>query len=396
MSVTGTRYGAGSALDRRRTLVLAGAGASLIACCYGLARFAYGLFLPSFRSEFMLDAATAGVIAAGSYVAYCVGIALASLLTDRVGARRVAVAAGLLAAGGTAMIAAAPTTAFLAAGVLLAGTSTGVASPPLAHAVALSVSPAIRDRTQTVINAGTGVGVALAGPIALVAGHQWRWAWAAFALTSALVTVWVARSVPPAHDGHRSPKLNRTAARAHPLQVPPGAWRLVTASAVLGVASSAVWTFGRDVLVSEGGMGHVASTTSWIVLGGFGVFGALAGDAPRRIGERPFWATTIALLAAATALVGTLPSMIGIMWGAAAVFGAAYIALTGVLLIWGAEVFAQRPATGVGLAFLTIALGQAAGSIGVGTLLELAGAHTAFLAAAAVGVSGALIGPRER
>jgi uncharacterized MFS-type transporter YbfB len=56
---------------------------SLIAVTYGLARFAYGLFVPELRTEFGLDGATAGAIAASSYVAYCVAIAAATLLTAR-------------------------------------------------------------------------------------------------------------------------------------------------------------------------------------------------------------------------------------------------------------------------------------------------------------------------
>ncbi|RAE74299.1 MFS transporter, partial [Burkholderia multivorans] len=79
---------------------------------------------------------------------------------------------------------------------LLAGSSTGIASPPLAHAVALFVRSGVRDRTQTVINAGTGAGVALAGPVALLTVGQWRLAWWAFAVIAAVVTVWVARAVP--------------------------------------------------------------------------------------------------------------------------------------------------------------------------------------------------------
>ena len=95
-------------LTPRATVALTAAGASLIAACYGLARFAYGLFLPAFREAFALDAATAGLIASASYTAYCVGILAATALTPRVGARPVAVTAGALATAGCAMIAATP------------------------------------------------------------------------------------------------------------------------------------------------------------------------------------------------------------------------------------------------------------------------------------------------
>ena len=64
--------GAGSAVSRApvtgrwSTAQLTGAGLALIAACYGLARFAYGLFVPAFSDEFGLTAATAGAIACAS------------------------------------------------------------------------------------------------------------------------------------------------------------------------------------------------------------------------------------------------------------------------------------------------------------------------------------------
>ena len=71
------------------------AGVALIATCYGLARFAYGLFGPAFAEEFALSAGLAGLIGGGSYVGYCVAIGLSTVLTARWGPRPVAVLAGV-------------------------------------------------------------------------------------------------------------------------------------------------------------------------------------------------------------------------------------------------------------------------------------------------------------
>ena len=72
-----------------------------IAVCYGLARFAYGLFLPVLTEEFGLDGAVAGTIASSSYIAYCVAVVAATAATAVWGPRAVAVAAGITAATGT-------------------------------------------------------------------------------------------------------------------------------------------------------------------------------------------------------------------------------------------------------------------------------------------------------
>lgn len=380
-------------LERTRPvgLGLTAAGVSLIAVSYGLARFAYGLFVPVFRAAFDLDSATAGAIAAGSYVAYCVAIVVASILTPRHGARSVAVGAGCIATVGTLLIATAPTATMLAVGVVVAGSSTGVASPPLAHAVAHTVAVARRDRTQTVINAGTGVGVAAAGPIALVTVGHWRAAWVAFAIVCALVTVWVARTVPPGAV-HRSGQGSARGLLPTPLR-PAGSGRLVGAAALLGAGSSAVWTFGRDLLTTVGGMGEVASTTAWILLGAVGVLGAAAGDLARRVGLGAAWWASTSVLAASTGLLAVFAGSHGAAWLAAAAFGAAYMASTGLLLLWGMEVYAPTPAAGVGVAFLTLALGQAAGAPLVGILADATDLRTAFTVAALVAVLGACIRP---
>jgi MFS family permease len=112
---------------------LAAAGLAMIAVCYGLARFAYGLFVPAFTAEFGFDAATAGAIASSSYVAYCLAIVVATLGTARWGPRRVVIAAGLAAAAGTGLIAGAPNVAVLAVGVVIGGSSTGLACGRSGH-----------------------------------------------------------------------------------------------------------------------------------------------------------------------------------------------------------------------------------------------------------------------
>ncbi|WP_236725371.1 MFS transporter [Amycolatopsis orientalis] len=260
----------------KRELTLTAAGLSLIAVSYGLARYAYGLFAPALRAEFDLDGGTLGTIAAGSYVAYCLAVIASTAVTARWGARTGALAAGTAATAGTALIAAAPNAAFLAVGVVLAGASTGLASPSLADAVSRVVRANRRDRAQSVVNAGTGLGVLVSGPVSLLAVGDWRLAWWAFAAASALVTAWIARVVPPVRE-------RREGGLPVPL-FPPSTRRLLPAAATLGLASAAIWTFGRDIAVSVGGLGETESTVVWIVLGAVGLAGAFTAELTSRAG----------------------------------------------------------------------------------------------------------------
>lgn len=373
-------------MTRREELSLSAAGLCLIGACYGLARFAYGLFVPSFRSEFSLDATATGVIASGGYVVYCVAVLAASVLTPRLGGRAVAVAAGVLATAGTLTIALAGGTPALVLGVLLGGASTGLVSPALAHAVAYRVVSERQGRVQTVVNAGTGVGVAIAGPIALLTRDEWREAWLSFAILASLATLWAAVRVPGDRGDERSDGL-----LPRPF-FPAGSLPLTVAAAVAGAASAAVWTFGRDLMVADG-LDEQGSTVAWILLGALGVLGAGAGDLAARRGLPSAWSGTTLLLAGATALLAFAPGRLATASVAAASFGAAYIAVTGLLLVWATRVHPRNPAAGVGWAFLVLALGQAAGSSALGAVAEASDARSAFVVAALAAVAAAMVRP---
>ncbi|WP_236725370.1 hypothetical protein [Amycolatopsis orientalis] len=65
------------------------------------------------------------------------------------------------------------------------------------------------------------------------------------------------------------------------------------------------------------------------------------------------------------------------------------------LILWGTRAYPGSPAFGVGVAFLMLALGQAAGAPLIGFLGDLTDLRAGFLAAAAMAVLGLLFAPRE-
>ncbi|MEU2204620.1 MFS transporter [Microbacterium oleivorans] len=373
-------------LTARRTVVLSATGITLIAVCYGLARFAYGLFVPAFRVAFDLDGAVVGAIAATSYAAYAVGILYATVATPRLGAQFVATSAGVLGAIGCGLIAAAPDPGILALGVAVAGSSTGVASPPLAHVVARRVREARRDRVQTVVNAGTGLGVLVSGPVALFADEQWRLAWAVFAGMCAAAAVWAAVVVP-------SERTTRPRTQRRRPRLVAGATSLALAAAVSGSGTGPVWTFGQDLLRDVGGQSAGSAAIVWIVLGACGLVGAFAGGVIGRVGIVAAWRALVAAASVATAVLALAPSSFAAAALASGIFGAVYIAVTGVLLVWSTRVFVDSPATGVGVAFLALAIGQALGSPLIGWIADLTDLRVAIVVAAGLGLVALLVTP---
>ncbi len=388
-------------------------GLALIAVTYGLARFGYGLFLPEMREAFGLSSSLLGAIGAGSYVAYCVAVVVSLLYTSRTGPRLMAVVAGAAAVVGTAAVAAAPAAWVLALGILVAGASTGLVSPPMAEAVARSIPDGLQDRANALINSGTGVGVALSGPAALLLSGQWRIAWAAFALVGLAVLAWNAAAMPrkavavrdedesgghykepggaAGGSGGMRPSLSYLAGvRVRPYSVP-----LFTAAFGLGFASAAYWTFSRDLVVQAGGLGQVGSTLFWTVIGISGLAGGAAGDLVERFGLAAVLRAALVSMAGSMALLASAPGVLPSAYASAALFGSTYILLTGVILVWSVGVFWERPSVGLGAGFLLIALGQAVGSPAAGALAGATSPTVAFFSFAGAAVLTALVRPRR-
>ena len=372
-------------------------GLATIAVTYGLARFAYGLFLPEMRESLDLSDSVLGLIGAGSYAGYCLAVLGALVLTSRSGPRLMAVAAGSVAVVGMAAVAGAPTGLVLALGVLVAGSSSGLASPPMGEAVAAFLREEEQDRANALINSGTSIGVALSGPAALLAAEQWRTAWAAFALVGGAVVAWNSLAMPRKPAGGDRPE------GAAPTDVPgpsvrylvgPGSVPLFAAAAGVGFASAAYWTFSRDLVVRFGDLSESGSTVFWTAIGVSGLAGGLAGDLVRRFGLARAFRASVLSMAAAIGLLAAAPGVQLWAYSSAVLFGSTYIMLTGIILVWSVSVFREQPSAGLGAAFLIIAVGQVFGALAAGTVAEATGLVVTFWAFAGVAVAAALIGPR--
>jgi predicted MFS family arabinose efflux permease len=372
-------------------------GLAMIAVTYGLARFAYGLFLPEMRESLDLSETVLGLIGAGSYAGYCFAILVALVFTSRTGPRLMAVAANAVAVVGMAAVAGAPTAWVLALGVLVAGSSSGLASPPMGEAVATSIRVELQDRANALINSGTSIGVALSGPAALLVAEQWRLAWAAFALVGGVVVVWNAIVMPRMPVGDDHPE--GVAQSDVPLLslrylVGPRSLPLFAAATGVGFASAAYWTFSRDLLVRHGDLSVTGSTFFWMVIGVSGIAGGLAGDLVQRFGLARAFRVSVLSMAAAIGLLAAAPGVLLWAYSSAALFGSTYIMLTGIILVWSVWVFHERPSAGLGAAFLLIAVGQVFGALIAGAVAGAAGLVVTFWAFVAIAVVAALISPR--
>ncbi|MGY2130255.1 MFS transporter [Blastococcus sp. SYSU DS0617] len=356
---------------------LVAAGLAVIAVTYGLARYGYGLYLPEFRTAFGLSAGTAGVVAAGSYGGYCASAVLAGRLVGAGRARATLWLAGGSAALGCLVVAVAWNGPVLAVGALVAGSGAGAATPALVAAVASTVPAAGAARAQGVVNSGTGAGVVAGGLLVLFLPDAWRWSWVAFGVVALAVTGWADRS---ARWGAEAPAT--AAPRAAGLRALLGRlWRPLLAAVLSGAGCAGVWTFGRDLMTQEGLPPRVTGLL-WCVLGAAGLVGGISGVLVQRLGLRRAWICTVLITSAGTAGLAWAPGDPVLAALALACFGGAFVALSGVLIAWGADRAPAAAPAAAGVLFIGLTVGQAVGAVLLGAVTGAASSQVAFFVAA--------------
>jgi hypothetical protein len=343
-----------------RGVALTASGTLLIAATYGMARFGVGLLHPAMAVERPGIAAALPSAGAAQFASYCVAAALAaSLVPGR--SRLAAGVAGAVAGVGCLGLAFSTSAEWFIASAFVGGAGAGLASPALVGLLDVVVPSGLASTAQAVVNSGTAVGVVGAGVLAsAIAAPSVAWPVMAVLCLATATAVVVLTS-------------GTLVAGASP---PRGALRksAVTLPTVFafgaGVISAAVWTYGPTAVVARGVLEPDRVGLLWTALGLGGLAGALIGRPVLRWGPiTTFLLCTTALLVGSVAVLA--PGLEGRWWAlsGAACFGAAYMAMSGVLILWGRLVDPQRGAAITAWLFITLAVGQAAGAQMLGAVL---------------------------
>ena len=358
-------------------------GTAMIAVTFGLARYGYGLLLPDMKADIGLGPSTAGLISSLGYLAYLLANAAVVPLATRLGTRVAVAGAAVSATLGMAIIALAGNAWAVATGVVVAGAAAGMAFPPYADIVDRHVDAPRRAVVWSTISSGTGWGVALAGPVAIVAGDQWRVAWASFVVIASIAGVTASGLAPPREDVPlRRPQLS------------PG-WFLcprsrpaLLSALLVGTGTSVWWVFSVDAM-QDAGVAATPSRVVYAVCGAAMLLGSLSGFAFDRLGLRASYLWSNLLLAVPLGLLGAATGNFAVALVAAVLFGAFYAAVIATHGVWSAQVFDEHPAAGLAAVSTALTLGTLVGPALAGVAIE-AGGHALALTGAAV-VSGAAL-----
>lgn len=352
-------------------------GTGFIAAMYGLVRLAYGLFLPDIQADLGLGAAGAGYIFSASSLLYCAAATAGFALGSRM-PRVLIVAAAVTACGGVWGMSAAPGVAVFSVFAVLSSAGAGLASPALVSIVARNVEPRRVDSAQSMVNAGTGPGLVAAGALALLLLPQWRLTWVLIGVLTAGCAVAVL-AVDRSGTGPQPERKPRPSGRWVAAHAGP-----IAAAILMGAGSSAVWTYGRSLLVDTGVSSQRGTITAWIVLGLGSAALLLTAKALARLSPVVSWILTVSVMTGAVLLLTIVPHLTAAALLGCFAFGWGFTAATSSLILWTTAIDAEHAAAGTAMLFVALMFGQALGATVLGAVINGAAYAPAFAIATAL------------
>ncbi|MEB7434687.1 MFS transporter [Staphylococcus pasteuri] len=363
-------------------------GIAMIATIYGLGRFSFGLFLPDISKDLHLSASSAGIISSLFYLSYCFTIIYATLRTAKTGPKYMIMLASLLVILGLITISIASNALTLSLGVIFAGASSGLISPPYGYAISLWIKWEQQGKANTWINSGTSMGLVFTGITAMLVFIDWRSVYLIYGIIAILITVWNFFIIP---------------SLKHNININPGSLnildisaskRIIFASTILGISTAPYWTFSKSYVQNTDHYSPIALSIFWILIGVAGVLGGISGRMIDQYGLKFSYFLGVILMAAASILLALTPFIWIVPFLASLLFGASYIFITGVLLVWGVKLFVKNASLGIGIPFLMLAVGQVIGSVLAGPIVEELGYTFTFVIYGIIGLTPILIYPK--
>lgn len=358
----------------------------------GFVRFTYGFVLPAMKEDLLGSYSVAGLLGAVNLGSYVLAVVMMTVLAPRVESTLL-VKLGLAGCtAGLLVVALAPNTWVLAAGMALAGFTSAAVWIPVSGIVAACAPAAKRGLAYGLMIMGIGLSIALSGLLTSLAQRAgglmaWREVWAVEAGISFAILVLVTVGLRPVGRAEVALRSLRN------LRTEVAAIRICLAYGMYGVGFSLYVHYLVAALHDLGGMSNGDANRAYSLLGIASIFGAILLG---RASDRWHRTRTLSLAMAVTgvsALVVTLTTSTWVLTLSVVVFG---LVMTGIGVILAAylsdELEPADVATMFGVATLALAVAQFLAPPAGGWLADHTGSFSAtYLVSALAGVvSGAI------
>lgn len=377
--------------------IIVGVGTLTIAACLGLARFAFGMLLPSMREALAMTYDQMGFLGTANFTGYLVAVALIPFLLRRLTPRQL-IAGGLLLIA-LCMAAISVSTSYRQVLILysLVGIGSGFANIPLMVLVSYWFRRERRGRAAGLIVIGSGFAIILSGLLipwlnSRFGSDGWRAGWAVLAGLVLLVTVAAAILIrnDPSDKGLQplgKPGIEydpgEARGRLSPLQVLAHLGGLYF---IFGATYVIYGTFIVTTMIEEYGFVEASAGLFWSWVGLFSLAsGVLFGTLSDRIGRKGGLMAVYAVQTLAYLLAG---SGIGTpaIFASVALYGLAMFAAPAIMAAAVGDYLGKARAAAA-FSFITVcfAIGQTVGPAIAGVIAERIGSFTpSYLASSAL------------
>ena len=376
--------------------VIVAVGTLTIAACLGLARFAFGMLLPSMRAALAMSYDQMGYLGTANFAGYLASVAATPLLLRRLGPRTLITAGLVLIA--LCMFGISASGDYLAILVFysLVGVGSGLANIPLMVLVSYWFRRQRRGRAAGLMVVGSGFAIILSGFLipalnARFGADGWRAGWIVLGLLVLLIAVVAATLIrnDPADKG------------LEPVGIPGGvdydpaetkgrfsALRILAHLGGLYFAFGATYviygTFIVTTMIEEYGFPEAGAGHFWSWVGFFSLFSGVAfGSLSDRIGRRGGLAAVFGVQTAAYLLAGLKLGKVAI-FGSVVLYGVAAFAIPAIMAAAVGDYLGKaRAAAAFSLITFCFAIGQTLGPAVAGMVAETSGTFTvSYLASA--------------
>jgi len=388
--------------------VIVFAGMLVIFSCLGLARFSFGMLLPSMSESLQLTYAERGYLSSGYLIGYLLMVALVPLVNSRLGGR-LTITTGLLLVA-VSMISVGFAYDFISVLLLytLTGMGSGLSNVPVMALVSHWFAPGLRGRAAGLISSGNGLGIVLSGfLIPALNGYTvqagWRYGWIVLGVISLLVAVLVwflIRNDPKEMDLSVVGEVSNRAKNQTAVQPVPGgreSRRLLSHFGILYLIFGATYmiyaTFIVTTLVDERGFSESSAGMFWAWVGFLSLFsGALFGFLSDKTSRKFGIMSALAVQTLAYLLVSMNDGMLPV-YASVVLFGLSAWAIPSIMAASMGDYFgAMKAAWAFSIITFFFAVGQVLGPASAGMLADVYGSFsTAFWVSATLTGVGAVI-----
>jgi sugar phosphate permease len=378
----------------------------------GLARFGYGLLLPSMQEELGLDNTGAGILATVSLAGYLLFSLICGVLSSRYGGR-IVISLGLVLTGaGMILTGTVRSFRFALLTITLVGLGSGATNVPVMALLSSWFGARLRGLAAGIGVTGSSIAFILLGPLVprlltAVPEYGWRYTWYFFGVASlmcALAAFLLLRDEPlskglePLGGETSSPAQSSPARKGFGWTAvirSPSVWYLAALYTVFGFSYIIYTTFFIKYLVGERGLTRISAGGLYMLIGWFSLAcGLLWSGLSDRIGRSRalFMVYLIQICAYALFALGTGG------WGltlSASLFGLTAWSVPAIVSASCGDLLGHRLAPAA-LGFVTIffGIGQILGPVAAGMIADASGSfRVAFMLGSGVTMVGALGAP---